>query len=207
MAGFLLLLCSALHAPFSDAVAADLGVHGQVFPVAEPDMLEMIMAKLRQMEAEGKITEMQEGLKSRTAAYAVRPPAVPGIGTAVQARSWLYDPAVVLNRDLQDQDGNVFQKSGRRINPLDYINLSQQMLFINGDDEKQVAWAKRTESALGGRAKIILVRGAVADHSRREGKPYYFDQGGKLTERFGIRNVPALIRQEGRYLRIEEVPQ
>ncbi len=35
--------------------------------------------------------------------------------------------------------------------------------------------------------------------------PVYYDQQGTLTRRFGIRQVPALVSQEGSRLRIDEV--
>jgi conjugal transfer pilus assembly protein TraW len=35
--------------------------------------------------------------------------------------------------------------------------------------------------------------------------PVYFDQQGSLIRRFGIRQVPALVSQEGLRLRIDEV--
>ena len=35
--------------------------------------------------------------------------------------------------------------------------------------------------------------------------PIYYDQQGLLTRRLGIRQVPALVSQEGRLLRIDEI--
>ena len=34
---------------------------------------------------------------------------------------------------------------------------------------------------------------------------FYFDQGGKLTQKFGIRAVPAWVRQNGRMLEVSEI--
>ncbi|KXS30377.1 MAG: Type-F conjugative transfer system protein TraW, partial [Candidatus Gallionella acididurans] len=33
----------------------------------------------------------------------------------------------------------------------------------------------------------------------------FYDQGGTLTRRFGITHVPAIVRQEGKRLRIDEL--
>ena len=40
-------------------------------------------------------------------------------------------------------------------------------------------------------------------------RPVYYDQHGLLTAKFGIRQVPALVSQEGMRLRIDEleIPQ
>jgi conjugal transfer pilus assembly protein TraW len=36
-------------------------------------------------------------------------------------------------------------------------------------------------------------------------RPVYYDQQGQLVEKLGIRHVPALVSQEGRRLRIDEI--
>ena len=41
---------------------------------------------------------------------------------------------------------------------------------------------------------------------RRWRRPVYYDQQGVLTTRLGIRQVPALVTQDGRRLRIDELP-
>jgi conjugal transfer pilus assembly protein TraW len=68
------------------------------------------------------------------------------------------------------------------INPLDYVTLSKELLFVDGRDVEQVAWALTFE------------------------RPLYFDQKGLLTRRFQIAAVPASVTQEGRRLRIREFP-
>ena len=71
------------------------------------------------------------------------------------------------------------------------------MLFIDGDDELQVKFA------LKGQAKIILVKGSPLKLQRKEKIWIYFDQGGILTSKLGITQVPALVVQEGLQLKIK----
>ena len=72
---------------------------------------------------------------------------------------------------------------------------------LDGDDPDQLAWAlKQTVNA-----KLILVKGAPLELMKARQRRFYFDQGGKLTERFGIRSVPARVRQQGRLLEISEI--
>ena len=40
---------------------------------------------------------------------------------------------------------------------------------------------------------------------RRWKRPVYFDQHGQLVERLGIRHLPALVSQDGKRLRIDEI--
>ena len=57
----------------------------------------------------------------------------------------------------------------------------------------------------GGRLKVILTGGSYLDLMRRWKHPVFFDQQGSLAEKLGIRHVPALVSQEDRRLRIDEL--
>ena len=41
---------------------------------------------------------------------------------------------------------------------------------------------------------------------RQHGRPFFFDQGGRLAARFGIAATPSLVEQAGTRLRITEIP-
>ena len=73
--------------------------------------------------------------------------------------------------------------------------------FFDGDDPDQLAWALKQNA----NAKLILVKGAPLELMKAGQRRFYFDQGGKLTERFGIRSVPARVRQQGRLLEVSEI--
>ena len=57
----------------------------------------------------------------------------------------------------------------------------------------------------GRKLKLILTGGSWLDLMRRWKHPVYFDQQGHLVEKLRIRQVPALVTQEGRRLRIDEI--
>jgi conjugal transfer pilus assembly protein TraW len=185
------------------AAAKDYGQVGTVFPVAEPDLLRVIEAKLKAMQAGGQIDAMNQHLRTRTEAKVRRPDSVPGIEVATRARSWLYDPSIVIDHDIRDNKGNLIAPAGRRVNPLDYVAVTTPLVFIDGDDEAQVAWALRR---FDDKAKLILVRGAPLELMTRRQRRFYFDQAGTLTTRFGITRVPAVVVQAGRAMRVSETP-
>ena len=54
--------------------------------------------------------------------------------------------------------------------------------------------------------KPILVGGSYLDLMKRWNKQVFYDQDGTLVRKFGITAVPAIVSQEGRRLRIDEVP-
>jgi conjugal transfer pilus assembly protein TraW len=53
--------------------------------------------------------------------------------------------------------------------------------------------------------KVILTGGSYLDLMRRWQRPVFYDQQGSLTTKLGIRQVPALVTQDGRRLRIDEL--
>ncbi len=193
----------AAAAPFPVA-ARDYGQLGTVYPVMEPDFLSVIEQRLKAAEASGRIAAMQKKLVARTKARVMRPKPVAGIMRAVKARSWAYDPTITIAQDIRDDRGRVIATKGQKINPLDHVPLRQSLVFIDGDDPAQVAWALKATTALN--AKLILTSGSPFQHMRTARRRFYFDQEGKLTGKFDIRAVPAVVEADGRVLKVSEVP-
>jgi conjugal transfer pilus assembly protein TraW len=188
--------------PSVPAAARDYGQHGAVFPVIEADLLSVIQARLASMQASGAIERASRRLAARTAARVRRPARVLGIAQATAERRWTVDPTITVRDDLRDTHGRVVVRAGTRVNPLDTVPLRQKLLFLDGDDRAQLAWARRHTTALS--AKLILVGGSPFDLMKAEQRRFYFDQAGTLTRHFGIRAVPALVEQRGRTLEVTE---
>ena len=198
-----LALAAALAAvgPMS-AGARDLGVRGETWPIAEPDLLVQIEARLGEMERSGELDRLNREalLRARTALEAPDP--ISGIAPATRERTRTFDPSVVLERDAVAADGTVIARAGLRVNPLAHGTLTRDLLFIDGRRAAEVAWA------LGARrpATVVLLAGRPLDLARRHGRPFHFDQGGRLKRRFGLAFTPTRIERDGMRLRITEVP-
>ena len=191
--------------PLISAVrAADYGQMGQTFPIIEADLLTTIETKLRTLEANGGIERLQREVQEQAVASVRRPKRVDGMTPAITKREWLFDPSIVTEDDIVDAKGNLIAARGTRVNPLDTVPLRAPLVFLDGDDARQVEWA----IARYGRspAKFILVAGAPLELMKARQRRFYFDQGGKLTEHFAIRAVPAVVEQQGRQLLITEQP-
>lgn len=188
----------------SSAEARDYGQHGTLWPVIEPDLLAQIHARLVHLEATGETAKLNEELKRRTIARVNRPNPVAGIALASTLRRWSFDPTITVDADIKDDKGRTVIARGTRVNPLDTVPLRAPLVFLDGDDARQVEWA----IARYGRspAKFILVAGAPLELMKARQRRFYFDQGGKLIEHFAIRAVPAVVEQQGRQLLITEQP-
>jgi len=184
------------------AAARDYGQQGTVWVIAEPDLLTQIHARLAALEASGETKKLNERLKQRTIARVNRPNPVAGLVRAETPRTWLFDPTIAVAENITDDKGRVVIAAGTRVNPLDSVPLRQPLVFIDGDDPEQLAWASKTFAKT--RAKFILVAGAPLELMKARQRRFWFDQEGKLVRRFGIRAVPAVVEQQGRQLQVRE---
>ena len=113
-----------------------------------------------------------------------------------------------MEEAITDGQGHVIVAAGTRHNPLDVVTLTRQMLFFDARDPDQVRLARAKLDELGGRLKLILTGGSYMELMKRWQVQVYYDQGGLLVKRLGIAQVPALVAQDGKRLRVDEmVPQ
>ena len=184
------------------AFAKDLGVRGAVWKVAEPDLLMQIEARLEALASSGDLVRMRREALDRARERFEAPGRVKGIGPARVRRTRLLDPSVTVERDIRTDDGTLIAARGARVNPLEVHPLTRDLLFIDGARPAEVAWAL----GHGRPARIVLLGGRPLDLMRAHGRPFFFDQRGRLSRRLGLRATPSLVAAEGSMLRITEVP-
>lgn len=184
----------------------DLGVIGDIYNIQEEDFLDFIQRRLLEIQQNGQWDNLKKEVNARVAKHADRPK--PNyLPRTLHAKSWDYDPSIIAPNDLKDNQGNIFAKAGTTINPLNYVSLKKALVFYDSDDEKQIRWAEEKYRKLEGKVKLILVNGSVVSQAQLFHEPIYFDQEGKLIDKFQIEHVPALIVQNGEKLKItEEIP-
>ncbi len=195
----ILLLGLSLH-----VVADDLGVIGKTYPINEPDMIEWIKSRAAGMMQSGEWEQIQKQAIDRTRNYINHPPAIANISDATETKSWYYTPMVQLKEDLTDGQGHTIAKAGQ-YNALRYMPFDVQLLFINGDNPKQVEWALEKNKESDVRTKIVLTSGSFMDLDKEHKVWFYYDQGGKYTQKLNITHVPAIVKQDGTQLKITEI--
>lgn len=190
------MLCITLFS-CSILMARDFPVEGQIFPIAEENLLEVLEKNLKepsqkQQEKWQKILE--EKIK--------RPTPVQGLQEAKEYNSWYFDPTTTFEEEATDLEGNVIVPAGTKINPLETISLQTGLLFFDGDSDNHVEWAKSQE----GEFKWILMKGSPINLEEKEQRNVYFDQGGFLCRTFNVEKIPCRITQKGNKLFVEEIP-
>ena len=206
------LVAMSIAAPGRELSAKDLGVRGATWPVAEPDLLVEIEARLEELQRSGELARLEAEARERARRRLEEPEPVAGIAPARVARSRTFDPSIEVARDIRAADGTLIAAAGTRvpatrIDPFARAPLIRDLLFVDGRRDAEIAWAL----AHGRPSKIVLLAGRPLDLARRHGRPFFFDQGGRLAARFGIAATPTLVTREGTraggaHLRITEIP-
>jgi len=187
------------------AGAEVLGTIGPTYPIGEQNLLEQIASRLQDKERSGALRRLQEESRTRAIAAINNPPAVSGLQVATAARTYYFDPSVALPSNVVDAAGQLLYAAGTVKNPLDVVSMSKHLLFFDARDPRQVEKAREVIDSFGGRVKPVLVGGSYLQLMKAWQISVYYDQKGSLTSKLGIRAVPALVSQEGKRLRIDEM--
>lgn len=184
------------------AEAKDLGTHGRVWEIKEKDIVSYIKSQI----TEEKAQKIQKDFISKSKQHINRPKPVSGITKTIEAKIHYYNPEITLTKDILDQTGKVLYSKGTKVNPLNHQPFTRQLLFIDGDDIKQVMFAVLKNKKIGGDLKIILTNGSPIELMRKNKTiRFYFDQEGYLTKTFGIKTVPTLVKKDGNLMRVEAI--
>ncbi|MBK9162278.1 MAG: type-F conjugative transfer system protein TraW [Nitrosomonadales bacterium] len=187
------------------AHADDLGVVGPTYDIAEPDLLEVIQSSLYQMEKNGELSKKQGEYRDRVIGAVEKPKPVPSLKATVVKRTFYHVPTMIMDHDIRGVDGAILFARGLKVNPLDHVSLRDELIFFDGRDRRQVSFVKQTMRKLKGAAKPIMVAGEPLNLMRNWKHRVFYDQGGALVRRLGIRQVPAVVTQDGKRLRVDEV--
>jgi conjugal transfer pilus assembly protein TraW len=189
----------------ASAGAESLGVYGKTWEIGERDFLDVINEKTAEFEKSGKLAELKKEAENKVRTRILNPAPIAGIKTVAHGteRTYYYDPSFVVEKTITDNKGNIIVPAGRKVSPLHFISLSKPLLFIDARDKRQVSYAHSfiTKEP---RTKVILVAGSWVELTKTWRTQVYYDQAARIVHKFGIEQVPAIVRQEGEMLKIEE---
>ena len=222
------LILTVFFSLSSTALAKDFGKQGTTFEVKEEGFVAMMQRKLKGVN----LAEHEQKMKDLARKRVEEPTAILGITRATKTISHSFDPSYVLDQDVFLPCGKLLYAGGTTVNPLDHMEWNGRIVFIDGRDLSQIAWVKdnylkankgndandetavqsltiqnkdATHSLASSDTKIILTGGKPLELESEVGHPVYFDQFGELTSRFNIAHVPAIVEQDGKYLKVTEI--
>lgn len=107
----------------------DLGQQGEIFEIAEPDMIKVMMARAAAIDWEAK---KEAALKRVWTNQHFEP-----LAKAGETVTRELDPSIMVTQDMKDADGNIIHAAGTVINPLDIMPFTQVMMIFDPLDEEE----------------------------------------------------------------------
>ena len=186
------------------AWSVDLGQRGAVFEIVERDLLDAIQSSIAGLEASGELDKMNAAFRDRSVAKVMRPKPVE-LPRAAADRSFVFDPAIVVQEDILDHAGNIIASAGTVVNPLEHMGFPGMLVFLDGDDDEQLEWALRQYEEHEHEVFLVMTSGSPVERMRETKTRFYFDQGGFLVETLGVQAVPARFVSDGNVMQGEEL--
>lgn len=188
----LLLLASIVVATSAHAQTSTIG---RVWPIAEPDAMAEIEAKVRTLPAD---MSAKFGPRSSWSAMKAAP-----LGIALHTLRRSVVPFYTLDSEIRLPDGTLLYPKGYTFNPLSYVTLPQRLIVVHPRD---LAWALAQAKP----ADFILLTGNDGQGpdpltlSERTGRALFILEQ-RVKERLGLTVAPVIIEQAGQKLELTEV--
>lgn len=163
---------------------------GRVWPIAEPDALAEIEAKVATLP---KDMSRQFGPRSRWSAMRAA-----SLGVALDDRTRSVVPFHTLEFDIKLPDGKLIYPKGYSFNPLTYVKLPQRLVILHPRD---LGWALRTARQSD---FLIVTAGDAIELSERTGRAIYILEE-RVKQRLGLTVAPVIVAQSGHRLILTEV--
>ena len=181
------------------APAKDLGTFGAVYPIAEPDALTELKAKAAKVDWKRHLD--RERLSRKVRNY--RPSDLKRLPAASRDRAFLSDLSYTLEKDIPDGKGGILYPGGYTFNPLEYVWMRRAIVVINGRDQRQVAWFRKSPWFRDINTLLLLTDGNHAVLGEGLRRPVFY-ANALIVGRLGLKAVPSVARQQGRYLEVRE---
>ncbi len=183
----------ALAEPAANTIASHSTI-GRTWPIAEPDALAEIEAKVATLPS-----DMSKAFGPRDKWTALKAASL-GVAGADRVRSVV--PFYTLDFDITLPNGKTLYPKGFTFNPLTYVKLPQRLIVVHPRD---IGWALRNARA----SDFILLsalgtqNGDAIDLSEKTGRPIYILEE-RVKQRLGLTVAPVIVEQSGTRLVLTE---
>lgn len=184
----------AASAAVGQVAASQRSTIGRTWPIAEPDALAEIEAKVAALPK-----DMSKNFGPRSKWSALKAASLPA-AAADRVRSVV--PFYTLEFDIRLPDGRVVYPKGFTFNPLTYVTLPQRLVVVHPRD---LAWALKASRP----SDFILLSALGSDNgdaielSERTGRAIYILEE-RVKERLGLVAAPVIVAQSGTKLILTE---
>jgi conjugal transfer pilus assembly protein TraW len=205
---FIFLVTTLMSISASNIFAGNivLGKFGATYRIAEKNAL--IEIQERAAKIDWAKTFSSNYWDTRVMDY--KPDGLISLPRAAASRSFLVNMSEPLIMDIPKVDGQgrisgILYPAGYVVNPLEYIQFQYKMVFINGDDPKQIEWLKKSGYSKDIMTIVLLTDGSYIRASQALGNIPVFYAYGFMVKKLKLRAVPSIAVQEGRFMKVIEV--
>jgi conjugal transfer pilus assembly protein TraW len=192
-----------VKAQFDQNRQGDLGRFGEIYDIAEIDMLQEMKTRLAGIDWKQK---KQQALARfwQKREFEVLP-------KAIEDHEHIVDLTVSAPRDLSAPSGNLIVRAGQTVNPLDKMAFGLCLLVFDGTDSAQIERVQSL-SCQDGKARRMYLATQLPRQDGWEAlktletslnAPVYL-LTPDVRQRFQLQNVPALIEQSGNRVVVRE---
>ena len=177
-----------------------IGSVGATYSFAEKDALSEIEARAKQIDWQAAFAHIKkQGMN-------FKPKDAKKLPKAERHLVRQVDMTYTLDVDIPDpkNPSRILYPRGFSFNPLQYATLPVQMVFIDTSDRRQMKWLKSSPLAADPLTVVALTGGDVEKTEKLIGRAVFFADS-VLGDRFDIRVVPSIARQNGLIMEVEEI--
>jgi conjugal transfer pilus assembly protein TraW len=192
------LLCAAVFRAVP-ASARVVGTEGNVYPIHEIDLTELIAAKAKAFDFEHYAEVNKRQLADRVRSF--RPvDAVSDLPIANISAAYKIDPTYSLPYDIRDAQGEIVYPQGYTFNPLEVmsrqgLSIRTPYVIINAERPEEIRWLERKiAKSVRGTFVLLITNGHAYELSERLGFPVYY-LSEQVRERLAIRVTPTVVFQ------------
>ncbi len=196
--GFVLILLTLGH-PF-DSHAKTLGTFGATYPIAEPDALEEIEERAKEVDWDKVLNK--ETTEKTVKGY--RPLGLKRLPRAEKNDRFIVNMTYTLTMDIPNGEGGILYPRGYSFNPLNHMVLPNTLVFIDANDPEQVEWFKSSTYATDPKTMILLTSGEYFPLYEQLDRAVFY-ANDKILTRLQIKALPSIAIQNNSVMEVHEI--
>jgi len=178
----------------------DLGVWGREYPIAEPDMIEVIYAEIN--KGEWKKGMDKESMRKKL--EDLQPQDLAKLPRATKDREFNPDLTYTLPDDLPGPNGKVLYPKGFKFDPSKYVKLTGRYVILDLSDPRQRAWFDQEKLNEALDVRVISSGGSFVKLSEELKRPIYYLQR-VVVERLKLKALPSIVSQKDGKVLVQEI--
>jgi conjugal transfer pilus assembly protein TraW len=173
--------------------ARDLGTFGTTYKIAEKDIITEIEKRASETDWQGKFESEKDRLRKEAGMASMSLP------PAEKDRSYYVDMTYTLGKNIPKVDTSgkitgVLYSKGFTYNPLDYADITETYVILNGTREAELRWFDKYYKD-DYRAYPIITEGDAFDVAEKLGRGV-FKLDAQFRDRFEIENTVSVIYED-----------